>query len=70
MCWRLRRRPSIAANAPRLKCERIAAFTQGVRQNDINEQMHTIARQLRPDEIRLIAEFYGAGAAATPVAER
>jgi len=32
--------------------------------------MRTIAAQLRPDEMHLIAEFYGAGAAAAPVAGR
>ncbi|MBV8324229.1 MAG: hypothetical protein JO049_26590 [Hyphomicrobiales bacterium] len=35
------------------------AFAQGVRQNDINEQMRTIAAQLTPDEMHIIAEFYG-----------
>ena len=48
----------------------LAAFAQGFRQNDINEQMRTIAAQLTPDEMHLIAEFYGAGAAAAQVAAR
>jgi Haem-degrading len=30
----------------------LAAFAQGFRQNDINEQMRTIAAQLTPDEMR------------------
>ena len=48
----------------------LAAFAQGFRQNDINEQMRTIAMQLTPDEMHLIAEFYGTGAAAAQVAGR
>jgi cytochrome c553 len=40
----------------------LAAFAQGIRENDINEQMRTIATQLTPDELHVIAEFYGAGA--------
>jgi len=32
-----------------------------VRQNDINEQMRTIATQLKPEEMRDIAECYGGG---------
>lgn len=39
----------------------LAAFAQGVRQNDINEQMRTIATQLEPEEMRDIAEYYGSG---------
>ncbi len=42
----------------------LGAFAQGFRQNDINEQMRTVALQLTPDEMHLIAEFYGRGAAA------
>jgi cytochrome c553 len=38
----------------------LAAFAQGMRQNDINEQMRTIAAQLTPDEIHVIAVYYGA----------
>ena len=48
----------------------LAAFTQRFRQNAINEQMHTIAMQLRPDEMHVIAEDYGTGAAAAKVAGR
>jgi cytochrome c553 len=38
----------------------LTAFSQGMRQNDINEQMRTIAKQLTPDEMRAVAAFYGA----------
>jgi len=63
--------------APQLKTQQpvyierqLAAFAQGFRQNDINEQMRTIAMQLTPDEMHLVAEFYGAGAAAAQMAGR
>jgi cytochrome c553 len=38
----------------------LAAFAQGMRQNDINEQMRTIAAQLTPDEMHVIAVYYDA----------
>ena len=38
----------------------VAAFAQGIRHNDIYEQMRAIARQLTPDEMRAVATFYGA----------
>jgi cytochrome c553 len=38
----------------------LGAFAQGLRQNDINEQMRTIARQLTPGEMHALAAFYGA----------
>jgi len=38
----------------------LAAFAQGLRQNDINEQMRTIAKQLTQGEMHAIAAFYGA----------
>jgi cytochrome c553 len=53
--------------APALKEQRaayierqLAAFGQGMRQNDINEQMRTIAGQLSPDEMHAVAVYYGA----------
>ena len=42
----------------------LAAFTQGLRQNDIFEQMRIIARQLNPKEAQAIAAFYGVPAGA------
>jgi|SRR5271166_2825214 len=52
--------------APALKEQRaayierqLAAFAQGMRQNDINEQMRTIATQLTPEEMHAAALFYG-----------
>jgi cytochrome c553 len=38
----------------------LAAFAQGLRQNDINEQMRTVAMQLTPSEMHALAAFYGA----------
>jgi cytochrome c553 len=37
----------------------LASFAQGIRHNDIYEQMRAIARQLTPDEMKAVAEFYG-----------
>jgi cytochrome c553 len=42
----------------------LAAFAQGMRQNDINEQMRTIAVQLTPDEMHAVAIYYSAEGAA------
>jgi cytochrome c553 len=39
----------------------LASFAQGIRHNDIYEQMRAIARQLTPEEMKAVAEFYGAG---------
>ena len=38
----------------------LAAFAQGMRMNDINEQMRVIARGLKPDEMHAVAAYYGA----------
>jgi cytochrome c553 len=38
----------------------LVAFAQGMRQNDINEQMRTIAVQLTPGEMHAVAAYYGA----------
>jgi hypothetical protein len=37
----------------------LAGFAQGIRHNDIYEQMRAIARQLTPDEMNAVAVFYG-----------
>lgn len=42
----------------------LAAFAQGMRQNDINAQMRTIAAQLTADEMHAIAVYYGANGTA------
>jgi cytochrome c553 len=38
----------------------LGSFAQGIRENDIGEQMRVIAKQLTPDEIHALAIFYGA----------
>jgi len=38
----------------------LAAFAQDIRRNDIYEQMRAIARKLTPEEMKALAEFYGA----------
>ena len=62
--------PQLKTQQPAYIERQLAAFAQGFRQNDINEQMRTIAAQLTPDEMHLIAEFYGTGAVVAQVAER
>src|SRR5260370_1297158 len=62
--------PQLKTQQPAYIERQLAAFAQGFRQNDINEQMRTIAAQLTPDEMHVIAEFYGTGAAVAQVAER
>jgi cytochrome c553 len=44
----------------------LAAFAQGIRQNDIYEQMRAAAKQLTPDEMQALAAFYGARASTRP----
>ena len=51
--------PQLKTQQPAYIERQLAAFAQGFRQNDMNEQMRTIAVQLTPDEMHLIAEFYG-----------
>jgi cytochrome c553 len=40
----------------------LGSFAQGIRHNDIYEQMRAIARQLTPDEMKALADFYGSQA--------
>ncbi len=54
--------PPLHGQQPDYLERQLAAFAQGMRQNDINRQMRTISTQLRPEEMREIAEFYGGGA--------
>jgi cytochrome c553 len=42
----------------------LAAFAQRMRQNDIDEQMRTIASQLTPEEMHAVAVYYGTHAEA------
>jgi len=56
--------------APALRGQHIAyierqlgAFAQGMRKNDINEQMRGIAQELTPDEMHAVAVYYGRSSA-------
>jgi cytochrome c553 len=62
--------PQLKTQQPAYIERQLAAFAQGFRQNDMNEQMRTIASQLTADEMHLIAEFYGVGALVAQVARR
>src|SRR5271169_1713868 len=62
--------PQLKTQQPAYIERQLAAFAQGFRPNDINEQMRTIAMQLTPQEMHVIAEFYGTGAATAQVAGR
>jgi cytochrome c553 len=44
----------------------LASFAQGLRQNDISEQMRVIAKQLAADEMQALAAFYGSDLGAAP----
>jgi cytochrome c553 len=44
----------------------LGAFAQGMRENDANREMRTIAAQLKPEEMRDIANFYGGGVSEQP----
>jgi cytochrome c553 len=66
----------IKLGAPPLKAQQsayiereLAAFAQGIRQNDIDERMRTIASQLTPLEMHSLAEFYGADVEPKPAAQ-
>jgi cytochrome c553 len=41
----------------------LAAFATNARHNDISQQMRNIARQMTPDEIEAVAQYYGSQAA-------
>jgi cytochrome c553 len=62
--------PALQGQQPAYIERQIAAFAQSWRQNDINEQMRTIAKQLTPDEMHLVAGFYGTGAAGAQMARQ
>ena len=52
--------PALRGQHPEYIERQLAAFAQGIRQNDINEQMRTIATQLTRDEMHAVALYYGA----------
>lgn len=60
--------PPLQRQQPAYIERQLAAFAQGSRENDINEQMRTIASQLTPDEMHALGEFYGKDVAARTAA--
>jgi cytochrome c553 len=52
--------PPLRGQHPEYIEAQLAAFAQGSRQNDINEQMRVIAHELTPVETRGVAAYYGA----------
>jgi cytochrome c553 len=52
--------PALAGQYAEYIERQLAAFAQGTRENDIYEQMRLITRQLTPEEMKAVAEFYGA----------
>jgi len=58
--------PALKGQQPTYTERQLAAFAQGMRQNDIDERMRTIASQLTPIEMHNLAEFYAAGGDAKP----
>jgi cytochrome c553 len=51
--------PSLQGQRPEYIERELAAFAQGVRANDINQQMRSIASQLTPAEASAVAALYG-----------
>jgi cytochrome c553 len=51
--------PAVSGQYPEYIERQLRAFAQGIRQNDIYEQMRAIARQLTADEMKAVAVFYG-----------
>jgi cytochrome c553 len=58
--------PLLKGQQPAYIERQLAAFAQGMRQNDIDERMRTIASQLTPREMHSLAEFYAAGVDSKP----
>jgi cytochrome c553 len=50
--------PALKGQQPTYTERQLAEFAQGMRQNDIDERMRTIASQLTPIEMHNLAEFY------------
>jgi cytochrome c553 len=53
--------PPLRGQHPEYIERQLGAFAQGMRQNDINEQMRVIAHELTPGEMHMLAVYYGAG---------
>jgi len=51
--------PPLRGQHPEYIDRQLGAFAQGMRQNDINEQMRVIAHELTPGEMHALAVYYG-----------
>ena len=51
--------PSLKGQRPEYIESQLAAFARGERRNDINRQMRTVAMELTPDEMHVIAQYHG-----------
>jgi len=58
--------PALQGQQPAYLERQLGAFAQGMRENDANREMRTIAAQLKPEEMRDIANFYGGGVSEQP----
>ena len=58
--------PPLKTQQPAYIERQLAAFAQGIRQNDMNEQMRTIAEQLTSEEMHLIAGVLWRGCSDRP----
>jgi cytochrome c553 len=58
--------PSLAAQNADYIFDQLEAFADGSRANDINLPMRTIAAQLKADERRTLADYYGSGLGMLP----
>src|SRR5262249_11612635 len=59
--FRLGAPPLTGQYAPYIE-RQLGSFAQGIRHNDIYEQIHAIVRQCTQDEMKAVPEFYGAQA--------
>jgi cytochrome c553 len=56
----VRAAPSLASQNSEYIARQLNDFASGARGNDINLPMRTIAGEMRPEERKAVAEFYGA----------
>ena len=62
--------PQLKTQQPAYLERQLAALAQRLRRNDIYKQMRTVAAQLKPDKMYVIAEFYNTGAATAQIVGR
>jgi len=62
--------PSLATQNGAYILSQVEGFATGLRTNDINMPMRSIARQLTRDEQRALADYYGSGSGLLPAGAR